>query len=49
LNVAITRPRTKLVIVGSSHVLKAEPADYDQLAWVELLRSLLDNCTTVTL
>lgn len=49
LNVAITRPRTKLIIVGSSHVLKAEPTDYDQQAWVELLRSLLDHCTRVVL
>jgi DNA replication ATP-dependent helicase Dna2 len=49
LNVAITRPRTKLIIVGSSHVLKAEPTDYDQQAWVELLRSLLDQCMKVAL
>lgn len=49
LNVAITRPRTKLILVGSSNVLKAEPTDYDQQAWVELLRSLLASCKTVTL
>jgi DNA replication ATP-dependent helicase Dna2 len=49
LNVAITRPKTKLIIVGSSHVLKAEPADYDQQSWVKLLRSLLESCTTVAL
>ena len=27
LNVSITRPRTKLILVGSSHVLKAQPED----------------------
>ena len=49
LNVAITRPRTKLVIVGSRKVLAAQPSDANQQAWVEMLRSLLDSCKTVTL
>lgn len=49
LNVAITRPRTKLIIVGSSIVLESEPTDPAYQDWVELLRSLLDNCTTFTL
>jgi len=49
LNVAITRPRTKLIIVGSSTVLDAEPTDPNHQEWVELLRSLLDTCTTFTL
>jgi DNA replication ATP-dependent helicase Dna2 len=49
LNVAITRPRTKLIIVGSSIVLDTEPADPNHQDWVELLRSLLDTCTTYTL
>ncbi|MCX6082072.1 MAG: AAA domain-containing protein [Chloroflexi bacterium] len=49
LNVAITRPRTKLIIVGSSNVLQAQPSDTDQQDWVELLRSLLDTCMTVSL
>lgn len=49
LNVAITRPRTKLIIVGSSIVLETEPADPNHQDWVELLRSLLDTCTTFTL
>ncbi|HCK64749.1 MAG TPA: DNA helicase [Anaerolineae bacterium] len=49
LNVAITRPRTKLIIVGSSVVLEAKPADTNHQNWVELLRSLLENCLTVTI
>jgi DNA replication ATP-dependent helicase Dna2 len=49
LNVAITRPRTKLVIVGSRIVLEAEPYDLIQQDWVEMLKSLLDSCTTFTL
>jgi DNA replication ATP-dependent helicase Dna2 len=49
LNVAITRPRTKLIIVGSSNVLEAQPTDTNQQDWVELLRSLLDTCMTVSL
>lgn len=47
LNVAITRPRTKLIIVGSSVVLEAEPADANHQNWVKLLRSLLENCLTI--
>jgi DNA replication ATP-dependent helicase Dna2 len=44
LNVAITRPRTKLIVVGSSHLLAAAPerAEYQQL--VEQLRDLLQSC-----
>jgi len=49
LNVAITRPRTKLIIVGSQQVLKAEPNNPEEQDWVELLRSLLETCLTVTL
>lgn len=49
LNVAVTRPRTKLIIVGSSIVLESEPTDINHQDWVELLRGLLDNCTTISL
>ncbi|MBM3121115.1 MAG: DNA helicase [Chloroflexi bacterium] len=45
LNVAITRPRTKVILVGSRHVLRAEPEDPEQQASVALLRDLLDSCT----
>lgn len=49
LNVAITRPRTKLILVGSQHVLKAEPVDEEQRTWVALLRDLIANCTLFNL
>lgn len=45
LNVTITRPRTKLIIVGSSTVLNAQPDDPEQQAAVALFRDLLQNCT----
>jgi DNA replication ATP-dependent helicase Dna2 len=49
LNVAITRPRKKLIIVGSSHVLQAEPEDSELRESVDLLRDLLRTCTYRTL
>ena len=45
LNVAITRPRTKLIIIGSSYVLRAIPLDAQMEAWVDLLRDLLAHCS----
>ena len=48
LNVTITRPRTKLIIVGSSHVLRAEPGDPDLAGWVELFRDLIGSCSLRT-
>jgi len=44
LNVAVTRPRMKLIIVGSRHVLKAEPALEEWQQAVALLKDLLDSC-----
>lgn len=44
LNVAITRPRSKLIILGSRHLLDASPADPEQQEALELLRDLLDSC-----
>ena len=38
LNVAITRPRTKLILVGSRRVLEAEPDLPEHQAWVHLVR-----------
>ncbi len=49
LNVTITRPRTKLIIVGSSGVLRARPDDPKLVADVELFRDLIRHCTTVPL
>jgi DNA replication ATP-dependent helicase Dna2 len=44
LNVAITRPRSKLIILGSRHLLDARPADPEQQEALELLRDLLAGC-----
>ncbi len=46
LNVTITRPRTKLIIVGSSAVLRAQPEDPVQQDAVALFRDLLQYCTS---
>jgi DNA replication ATP-dependent helicase Dna2 len=45
LNVAVTRPRRKLIIVGSRHVLNAQPLDPALQETVFLLGSLLQSCT----
>lgn len=45
LNVAATRPRSKLILVGSRHVLTAEPEDPDHQAAVALFRDLLNSCS----
>jgi DNA replication ATP-dependent helicase Dna2 len=46
LNVAVTRPRKKLIIVGSRHVLNANPGDPTLKETVNLLKDLLNRCTT---
>ena len=48
LNVTITRPRTKLIIVGSSHVLQARPDDPALAEWVKLFEDLLRFCSRYT-
>ncbi|MCJ7552097.1 MAG: DNA2/NAM7 family helicase [Anaerolineae bacterium] len=47
LNVTITRSRTKLIIIGSSNVLRAEPADPELAGHVALFREFIETCTTV--
>jgi DNA replication ATP-dependent helicase Dna2 len=49
LNVAITRPRKKLIIVGSRHVLNAQPLKAGLQETVALLASLLESCTCFSL
>lgn len=49
LNVAITRPRSKLIIVGSRYVLNAQPDDPDQQVAVALFRDMLNSCSYRTL
>jgi DNA replication ATP-dependent helicase Dna2 len=49
LNLAITRSRTKLIIVGSSYMLSAVPVDAQMAAWIDLLRDLLAHSSLRTL
>ncbi|HMO59201.1 MAG TPA: AAA domain-containing protein [Roseiflexaceae bacterium] len=44
LNVAITRARSKLIIIGSRRLLDTAPTDQQQQEWVELLRDLIAQC-----
>jgi DNA replication ATP-dependent helicase Dna2 len=45
LNVAITRPRSKLIILGSRHLLNAQSSDPAIQENINLLRDLLASCT----
>jgi len=45
LNVTITRPRSKLVVVGSSHVSRAQPDDPVLAGWVRLFQDFLRSCS----
>ena len=49
LNVAVTRPRTKLIVVGSHHILEADQYDESIAEAVDLLRGLLEGCLILTL
>jgi DNA replication ATP-dependent helicase Dna2 len=44
LNVAITRARVKLIIVGSSHLLAVAPEHLEYQALIEQLRDLIASC-----
>ena len=48
LNVAVTRPRTKLILVGSHHMLDADQYDPNQAETMELLRDLIGSCLHLT-
>ncbi len=48
LNVTVTRARTKLILVGSRHLLKAQPETAEQRSWVALLGDLIASCTLIT-
>jgi DNA replication ATP-dependent helicase Dna2 len=45
LKLAVTRPRTKLIIVGSSYILRAVPVDAQMAIWIDLLHDLLAYCS----
>jgi DNA replication ATP-dependent helicase Dna2 len=48
LNVAVTRPRTKLILVGSHHMLEADQYDPEQTETMNLLRDLIAGCQQLT-
>jgi DNA replication ATP-dependent helicase Dna2 len=45
LNVAITRPRAKLIILGSRALLDVQPDDPEHQEWVALLADLVASCS----
>lgn len=47
LNVAVTRARTKLIIVGSEGVTRADPGDPELDGWINQLADLLESCKTL--
>lgn len=49
LNVAITRPRSKLIIIGSSHLLTTAPENMEYQLLVEQLQDLITSCAYRTL
>lgn len=48
LNVAVTRPRTKLILVGSHHMLDADQFDESQKETMDMLRDLIGSCKQIT-
>jgi DNA replication ATP-dependent helicase Dna2 len=48
LNVAVTRPRTKLILVGSSNMLNADQHDSSQKEAMDLVRDLISSCHHIT-
>lgn len=48
LNVAVTRPRTKLILVGSHHMLDADQYDETQKETMDMLRDLIGSCRHIT-
>jgi DNA replication ATP-dependent helicase Dna2 len=44
LNVAVTRPRTKLILVGSHHMLDADQYAENQKETMDMLRDLIGSC-----
>ena len=48
LNVAVTRPRSKLILVGSHHMLEADQYDESQKETMDRLRDLISGCHQIT-
>jgi DNA replication ATP-dependent helicase Dna2 len=48
LNVAVTRPRSKLILVGSHEMLMADEYDASKKETLDLIRDLIQNSTQIT-
>lgn len=48
LNVAVTRPRTKLILVGSHYMLDADQYDEGHKDTLDMLRDLIGSCHVIT-
>jgi DNA replication ATP-dependent helicase Dna2 len=48
LNVAVTRPRSKLILVGSHHMLNADDYQPEHKETFDMLRDLIASCQTIT-
>lgn len=48
LNVAVTRPRTKLILVGSHYMLDADQYDENHKETLDMLRDLIGSCHVIT-
>ncbi|MEI6291042.1 MAG: C-terminal helicase domain-containing protein, partial [Chloroflexota bacterium] len=49
LNVAVTRPRTKLILVGSHAMFGASEYSLEHRETLDLLRDLINSCETITI
>ena len=49
LNVAVTRPKAKLILIGSHHMLSGQGLDQDHKEIYQLLKNLLDSGITFTI
>ena len=49
LNVAVTRPRTKLILIGSHHMLDGDQYDEEHTDTFALLKDLINSCQQISL
>lgn len=49
INVAVTRPRSKLILVGSHHLFSAKPNLQKKAEAFALMRSLINTCDQITI
>ena len=49
LNVAVTRPRSKLILIGSHHMLKADDYKPEHKETMDMMRDLIATCQVFTI